>query len=212
MNTGIQDAINLGWKLATALRNENCERLLDSYHVERHPVGAQVVALTTAITKVATLKNPVAQRLRNTLMHLGIHATPITNRMADMIEQQRVEYRHSPVVTGAGHTLRPGDFLYLSGTHVGAALARTDDHVAIVIPGNGEASAETAIPTIPTTPTIPTILVSDRDIAALRHATGLKYRGIVIVRPDGYIGHIGADAQGGYDLYRRQFHTATTGQ
>lgn len=198
MNTGIQDAINLGWKLATALRTPGCERLLDSYHLERHPVGAQVVTLTTEITKIATRKNPVAQRLRNTLMHLGIHAAPITNRMADMIEQQRVEYRHSPVVTGTGHTLHPGDFLYLRGTNVAKALAGTNDHLAAALPGEEPAIQEVPVPTIP---------LSRSDVTALKDATGLTRGGIVIVRPDGYIGHIGAGLPS-YDLYRDQFSAA----
>jgi 2-polyprenyl-6-methoxyphenol hydroxylase-like FAD-dependent oxidoreductase len=197
MNTGIQDAINLGWKLAAALQTQDCERLLDSYHLERHPVGAQVVALTTEITKVATLKNPVAQRLRNALMHLGIHATPITNRMADMIEQQRVEYRHSPIVTGAGHTLHPGDFLYVTGHNIAAALANTNGHLAIVIAGGGAAEPDPQFPTVP---------VSANEIAELRRVTGLHETGLVIVRPDGYIGYIGPDVQRGYALYRNRLH------
>ncbi len=127
MNTGIQDSINLGWKLTTALRGQGSERLLDSYHLERHPIGAQVVAFTTQITKIATVKNPLAQRLRNTLMHFGIHATALKDRMADTIEQQRVNYRDSPIVTGTGHTLRPGDFLYLPGTHIGADTGHGHD-------------------------------------------------------------------------------------
>jgi 2-polyprenyl-6-methoxyphenol hydroxylase-like FAD-dependent oxidoreductase len=198
MNTGIQDAINLGWKLATALRNQNCERLLQSYHLERHPIGAQVVALTTQITKIATIKNPLAQRLRNTLMHCGIHMAPLTDRMADTIEQQRVHYRDSPIVDGTGHTLRPGDFLYLPGTHVAAALAADDDHVAIVLPGDAPAAALTGIPVLTVPPS---------DIDALKDASGLRHGGIVIVRPDGYIGHISSDTQHGSDLYRKSLTT-----
>ena len=41
MNTGIQDAMNLGWKLAAAVRGRAPRRLLDSYQAERHPVGAR---------------------------------------------------------------------------------------------------------------------------------------------------------------------------
>jgi hypothetical protein len=196
MNTGIQDSINLGWKLATALRDPSCERLLDSYHLERHPIGAQVVALTTQITKIATIKNPLAQRLRNALMHVGIHAAPVMDQMASAIEQQRVRYRDSPIVNGTGHTLRPGDFLYLPGTHVAAALAATDGHVAVVLPGDGPAATLTAGAAL-------TVPASDIDL--LTKATRLTHGGIVIVRPDGYIGHIGADAQHGYDLYRKSF-------
>ncbi len=53
------------------------------------------------------MRNPLAQRIRNTLMHAGIHAAPLTDRMADTIEQQRVHYRDSPIVSGTGHSLRP---------------------------------------------------------------------------------------------------------
>lgn len=46
MNTGIQDATNLGWKLALAVQGHAAEDLLDSYHLERHPVGEEVVGRT----------------------------------------------------------------------------------------------------------------------------------------------------------------------
>jgi hypothetical protein len=46
MNTGIQDAYNLGWKLALAVRGQAGEQLLDSYHAERRPVGEEVVGRT----------------------------------------------------------------------------------------------------------------------------------------------------------------------
>jgi 2-polyprenyl-6-methoxyphenol hydroxylase-like FAD-dependent oxidoreductase len=197
MNTGIQDAINLGWKLATSLHPPDCERLLDSYHLERHPVGASVVALTTQITKIATIKNPTAQRIRNILMHVGIHATPVTDRMAGTIEQQRVHYRRSPVVSGTGHALRPGDFFYLPGIDMAAALAATDDHIAIVIPDSSQ-------PADPAT-AFPRIQLREAEQAALKQATGLRHGGIVIVRPDGYIGHIGTDPRQGAERYQQLF-------
>ncbi|MFD0359414.1 FAD-dependent monooxygenase [Streptomyces sp. NPDC127110] len=48
LNLGVQDAFNLGWKLATVLRGEVGEELLDTYQTERHPVAARVLALTRA--------------------------------------------------------------------------------------------------------------------------------------------------------------------
>jgi 2-polyprenyl-6-methoxyphenol hydroxylase-like FAD-dependent oxidoreductase len=48
MNLGLQDALNLGWKLGAYLRGEADDALLDSYHAERHPVGAAVLANTRA--------------------------------------------------------------------------------------------------------------------------------------------------------------------
>jgi 2-polyprenyl-6-methoxyphenol hydroxylase-like FAD-dependent oxidoreductase len=48
LNTGVQDAVNLGWKLAQVVRQTSPESLLDTYHDERHPVGARVLQTTMA--------------------------------------------------------------------------------------------------------------------------------------------------------------------
>jgi 2-polyprenyl-6-methoxyphenol hydroxylase-like FAD-dependent oxidoreductase len=50
LNLGIQDAVNLGWKLAQVVRGTSPATLLDSYHAERHPVGARVLKATLAHT------------------------------------------------------------------------------------------------------------------------------------------------------------------
>lgn len=52
LNLGIQDAVNLGWKLARVLHGTSPESLLDTYHAERHPVGARVLRNTMAITAI----------------------------------------------------------------------------------------------------------------------------------------------------------------
>ena len=48
LNTGVQDAVNLGWKLAQVIKGNSPESLLDSYHAERHPIGARVLQITMA--------------------------------------------------------------------------------------------------------------------------------------------------------------------
>ena len=48
LNTGVQDAVNLGWKLAQVVKRTSPESLLDTYHAERHPVGARVLRSTMA--------------------------------------------------------------------------------------------------------------------------------------------------------------------
>ena len=48
LNTGVQDAVNLGWKLAQVIKGISPESLLDSYHAERHPIGARVLQITMA--------------------------------------------------------------------------------------------------------------------------------------------------------------------
>jgi 3-(3-hydroxy-phenyl)propionate hydroxylase len=54
LNTGVQDAVNLGWKLAQVVNGISSERLLDTYHAERHPVGARVLHNTLAQVALAT--------------------------------------------------------------------------------------------------------------------------------------------------------------
>lgn len=48
LNIGVQDAVNLGWKLAQVVKGTSPESLLDTYHAERHPVGARVLKTTMA--------------------------------------------------------------------------------------------------------------------------------------------------------------------
>lgn len=70
LNTGVQDAVNLGWKLAQVVAGTSTEDLLDTYHAERHPIGAQVlrateaqVALTTPDARHQSLRATVAELL-----------------------------------------------------------------------------------------------------------------------------------------------------
>lgn len=54
LNIGVQDAVNLGWKLAQVVRGTSPDSLLDTYHAERHPVGARVLHNTQAQVALAT--------------------------------------------------------------------------------------------------------------------------------------------------------------
>ena len=54
LNTGVQDAVNLGWKLAQVVNGTSPESLLDTYHAERHPVGARVLHNTMAQVALST--------------------------------------------------------------------------------------------------------------------------------------------------------------
>ncbi|MEU0468732.1 FAD-dependent monooxygenase [Amycolatopsis sp. NPDC006131] len=53
LNTGVQDAVNLGWKLAAVVRGHAPEALLDTYHAERHPVGERLLHNTRAQTALS---------------------------------------------------------------------------------------------------------------------------------------------------------------
>ena len=71
LNTGVQDAVNLGWKLGQVIKKRSPQSLLDTYHDERHPVGARVlqttmaqVALTSPGDRHQALRDTISQLLR----------------------------------------------------------------------------------------------------------------------------------------------------
>ncbi|MEW2219779.1 FAD-dependent monooxygenase [Streptomyces sp. NPDC006990] len=70
MNTGLQDAANLGWKLARVAAGHAADALLDTYHSERHPVGASVLRSSGGIVRLAMAKTPWARAARGALTTL----------------------------------------------------------------------------------------------------------------------------------------------
>jgi hypothetical protein len=69
LNIGVQDAVNLGWKLAQVIDGTSPESLLDTYHAERHPVGARVLHNTRAQVALGT-PDDRHQALRETMAEL----------------------------------------------------------------------------------------------------------------------------------------------
>jgi 2-polyprenyl-6-methoxyphenol hydroxylase-like FAD-dependent oxidoreductase len=110
MNTGMQDAINLAWKLALVVRGTCAERLLDSYSPERSAVGDQVLKAAGRLTAVATLRNPVAQGVRNLVGHLMLGLAPVRRAVADTMTEVSVGYPDSPLNGPGLHDgPRPGE-------------------------------------------------------------------------------------------------------
>ncbi|WP_435242315.1 rifampin monooxygenase [Streptomyces cucumeris] len=98
LNLGVQDAFNLGWKLAAAVRGWAPEGLLDSYHSERHPVGAAVLENTRAqITLLGT--DPGATALRELFSRL-MDFEEVNRYVTGMITAVSVRYD-----VGEGHEL-----------------------------------------------------------------------------------------------------------
>ncbi|MBH1937548.1 rifampin monooxygenase [Streptomyces sp. AV19] len=98
LNLGVQDAFNLGWKLAAAVKGWAPEGLLDSYHAERHPVGARVLENTRAqITLMGT--DPGATALRELFSKL-MDFEEVNSYVTGMITAVGVRYDF-----GEGHEL-----------------------------------------------------------------------------------------------------------
>ena len=98
LNTGVQDAVNLGWKLAQVVNEISPESLLDTYHAERHPVAARVLQTTMAQT-VLTRSDARVDALRDTMSELLSMEQP-RKRFAAMMSGLDIRYD-----LGEGHPL-----------------------------------------------------------------------------------------------------------
>jgi len=98
LNTGLQDSVNLGWKLAQVVDGTSPEGILDTYHAERHPIGARVLHNTMA--QVALARTDERSRaLRDTVIELLGMDEP-RKRIAGMISGLDIHYD-----LGEGHPL-----------------------------------------------------------------------------------------------------------
>lgn len=95
MNTGLQDAWNLGWKMAAVLRNEAPAALLDTYDAERQPVARGVLATTNLLTQLGTLRAPLLQRVRAAV--LTVVPPLVEGKIARGMAELDVSYPRSPL-------------------------------------------------------------------------------------------------------------------
>jgi 2-polyprenyl-6-methoxyphenol hydroxylase-like FAD-dependent oxidoreductase len=98
LNLGVQDAVNLGWKLAQVVRGTSPESLLDTYHAERHPLAARVLRITMAQTAV-TRQDDRTDALRDAVGELLGMEEP-RKRFAGMMSGLDIRYD-----LGEGHPL-----------------------------------------------------------------------------------------------------------
>jgi FAD binding domain len=112
MNTGVQDAWNLGWKLALVSRGVANEALLGSYDAERRPVGRLVVRFSDRAFSAATSTGPLTRAVRTRLLP---RVLPLALRFDRgvaygfrIVSQLGIGYRHSPAVQEGSPALRRG--------------------------------------------------------------------------------------------------------
>ena len=98
LNTGVQDAVNLGWKLAQVVGRISPESLLDTYHAERHPVAARVLRTTMAQVALMRVDDRI-EALRDTVSELLSMDEP-RRRFAAMMSGLDIHYD-----LGEGHPM-----------------------------------------------------------------------------------------------------------
>jgi hypothetical protein len=194
MNTGIQDAHNLAWKLALVLRGRGGDLLLDSYHAERHPIAAAVLRFTDFTFRTGLAAGSVLRFLRPILLPTLLGSRLVQSKATRTIAQLELEVRKSPIVEERrllakgphagdrapdalfghdGEQLRMFDVLH-GTTHV---LFAHHAHTDVITKLRRELS-----------PDVVRIVIADEgeELDARYHLGSAS--AIWVVRPDGYIG------------------------
>ena len=189
LNTGVQDAVNLGWKLAQVVKGISPESLLDTYHAERHPVGARVLRKTMA--QVALMRiDDRAEAARDTVAELLSMEEP-RKRFAATMSGLDIHYDLGPGHPLLGRRMPDLDLVTAKGPlRVFTLLHRARP----VLLNLGEPGA------FEITPWEDRVQVID---AKYEGAWELPAMGVVtppdavLIRPDGYVAWVGEQSHSG---------------
>ena len=208
MNTGLQDAYNLAWKLALVIKGEAGAGLLDSYQEERMPVAQRLLATTDRAFRLVISESPMAGLLRTQVL-ARIAAFALSLRWLQRyafrtVSQIAINYRHSSLSETA-ETLpatapRGGDrFPWLNG--MGDFFRKLDDTEFNLILF-GQTLPGAAVPGLESVcriHSIPADLANDAELAK----AGIPAISFYLLRPDGHVGLCGTRFDAG--AVRRYF-------
>jgi hypothetical protein len=220
MNTGIQDAYNLAWKVALVARGEAPESLLESYDAERRPVGEKLLHVTDRFFALAVGGGRLGRFVRRLLPTIAVRVLQlpvIRKRISRFVSQTGIRYRGSPLSVEAHGASRlaanapqAGDRapdVELGASRWLAELLHGPQHTLLLFAAGSTALLERFASMsddiasrygalvkpviVRTDPAHPAIGEVDRRGAA--HARyGAEQGAIYLVRPDGYIAFRGA--------------------
>ena len=196
MNTGIQDMINLSWKLAMVVNGKARPALLDTYEAERLPVMRGVLFKTDKLTTAIGTENPVVRTLFNHLGPFIAGARPVQENATAGMSQVALNYRNSSLSEDHTHggALRAGDRV----PDMNVRLRSDSRWVQTTLMSALDPSHLTLVVAAPDRTTLPPdlkasvpesrfleIAADPKDAAPFEAAFG-KGGAAVLVRPDGY--------------------------
>ena len=183
LNIGVQDAVNLGWKLAQVVNDISPDSLLDTYHAERHPVGARVLNNTMAQVALS-IPDDRHQALRETMTEL-LSMDESRRRIAGMISGLDVHYD-----LGEGHPLlgrRMPDLDLVSADGRLRVLSLLHDAQPVLL-NFGEPGGPEVWPCPPRVKKIDAKYLGKWELPVLGE---VEAPNAVLVRPDGYVAWVG---------------------
>ncbi len=197
MNTGMQDVFNLAWKLSLVHRGQGIDSLLASYTLERGAVGEMVLHNAGRLTKVATLRNPLLQFVRNRVAQFAGKLHAVQERAIGELMELSVHYPDSPLTCKHAcpawdGTVKPGDRMP-DATVVEAVTGRARrlqsllgdvSQRLLLLPGSDDANAQESLLAV---------------AAACREAFGDLIRGALIL-PAGTTDQAGGEDANGCEV------------
>jgi 2-polyprenyl-6-methoxyphenol hydroxylase-like FAD-dependent oxidoreductase len=183
MNAGIQDMINLSWKLAMVMQGRAKPELLDTYQTDRLPAIRQLVRMTERATKVFNSTNPIAHAALTRLAPLALSRSSVQDEAAARLGQVAMSYRKCPIAKGGGRIgpLEAGDRVPNLPLDTGGRLYDMLDMstLTLFVTGGHGRIAEAHRPW--------------DDVIAVRRVSSEQLTGPawLLVRPDGYLAAAG---------------------
>lgn len=190
MNTGLGDAVNLGWKLAGAVNGWSDPAILDTYNEERRPFGVQLVHTTDRVFTMMVSRRRFPRVVRTRLLPLVMATVLKVKRLRRLmfrtISQTRIDYRDSALSDGSrSGTIRAGDRFPWFEWDGGNSFDWLADPGYVVLTFGAGRARETDGWTGPSTH----IAVAGAAAAAAT-AAGLPQDGCIVVRPDMHVAKI----------------------
>jgi 2-polyprenyl-6-methoxyphenol hydroxylase-like FAD-dependent oxidoreductase len=182
MNTGMQDAINLAWKLALIQKNlvapSFIPQLLSSYTAERLPVAAKVLKGSGLLTKLGTLDSALLRGARNHFIHLLFGFDTAQHAFAENVTELAVAYPDSPLNATHAHpkgTPAPGDRYPVHAGDAPVSAGNTPRVTLVAAPSHDPTRCLDGVPNhLDPTPRPP-----------------IHPGAITLLRPDGYVAFAG---------------------
>jgi 2-polyprenyl-6-methoxyphenol hydroxylase-like FAD-dependent oxidoreductase len=205
MNTGLQDAYNLGWKLSLVMKKNAPPSLLNTYHLERHYVAKKLLAATSKASYLATLSNPIGIYLRNLLIKCVGKIPFLQKKLLLALSQTAICYPKSSLTVGSKAGKRAPDApIFYRGirTHLYTLWQKsTHFHVIVFCHKKPHECIERLKDLSISCPTLYVTLdpIKDGKIEIAHDSHGLAHTlyevsspTLYVIRPDGYIGWHGA--------------------
>jgi 2-polyprenyl-6-methoxyphenol hydroxylase-like FAD-dependent oxidoreductase len=189
LQTGVQDAVNLGWKLGQVVNRKSPESLLDTYHAERHPVAARVLRTTMALVALRRADERT-NALRETIAELVAMDEP-RRRMAAMMSGLDIHYD-----LGEGHPLlgrRMPDLDLVTADGPLRVFTLLHDARPVLL-NLGELGGFDITPWADRVQVIDAEYVGTWELPALGAVTAPT---AVLIRPDGYVAWVGEQTEAG---------------